>query len=182
MTPFRMFAWRPEQIPFAKWTIVTGDFVKVISGKNKGREGKVLRVFRKTNQVLVQGINYKFKTIEDDDYVRRKKTVQKEYPLHVSNVALIDPESGKATRVKTGVLPDGSRVRVSVKSGAVIPKPDRNDLKYLNRTSTKEAGPLDTKPEDVLEKTYQGEDFYSVKKEFEEFLRIKKQKEDNPAQ
>ena len=130
MTPLRYFAYKPKQIQFKKWTIVTGDFVKVLSGKNRGREGKVLKVYRKKNQVLVQGINYRFKTIEDDDYVRRKKTVQNEYPIHVSNVALIDPESGKATRVRTGILPDGSKVRVSVKSGAVIPKPERTELKY----------------------------------------------------
>ena len=73
---------------------------------------------------------------------------------------------------------EGKRVRIAIKSGAMIPKPEREDLKYQNRTSDK-IGPLDTKPEDVLERTYEGEDFIRIKKEFEEFLRIKAEKERN---
>ena len=57
-------------------------------------------------------------------------------------------------------------MRVSKRSGAVIEKPDRSDLKYINRIKTKEAGDLDTAPSDVLEKTYKGEDFVKVYAEF----------------
>ena len=110
--------------------------------------------------------------------VRRRKTVQKESPIHVSNVSLIDPESATPTRIRYGFLEDGSKARISKKSGALIPKPDRSALKYMNRTKGKEAGPNDTKPEDVLEKTYtQGEDFLIVKAEFDEYIRIKEEKE-----
>ena len=91
---------------------------------------------------------------------------------------MIDPESGKPTRIRYGFLEDGQKVRISKKSGALIPKPDRSNLKYLNRTKGKEAGPMDTKPEDVLEKTYKsGEDFLRVKAEFDEYIRIKEEKE-----
>ncbi|CAI2381684.1 unnamed protein product [Moneuplotes crassus] len=176
-TPFRMFAHRPAQIPFKDWKIVSHDIVQVISGKSKGKQGKVLKVFRKTNQVLVEGVNYKFKKVEDDEFVTRMKTVQQEYPIHVSNVALIDPETGKPTRVKYVRTLEGKRVRIA-KSGAMIPKPEREELKYVNRTKS-EIGPLDTMPEDVIEKTYKGEDFVKIKKEFEEFLRIKAEKERN---
>ena len=63
------------------------------------------------------------------------------------------------------------------KSGAVIPKPDRASLKYINRTKDKEAGDFDTLPEDVIEKTYFGEDFVKVYHEFQEYIRQKDDKE-----
>jgi len=113
----------------------------------------------------------------DDEYVQRKKVVQQESPVHVSNVALIDPESGTPTRIRYGFLEDGSKVRISKKSGALIPKPDRSNLTYLNRTKGREPGPNDTKGEDVLEKTYKGEDFMRVKAEFDEYIRMKEEKE-----
>ena len=75
-------------------------------------------------------------------------------------------------------MENGEKVRISKKSGALIPKPDRTNLKYINRTKGKEAGPNDTKPENVLEKTYKyGEDFLRVKAEFDEYIRIKEEKE-----
>ena len=137
-----------------------------------------MRVYRKTNQVLVAGVNLKYKRVDDEEMVRRRKTVQKESPVHISNVSLIDPEKAVPTRIKYGFLEDGSKVRISKKSGAMIPKPDRSALKYMNRTKGKEAGANDTKPEDVLEKTYtRGEDFLRVKAEFDEYIRIKEEKE-----
>ena len=53
----------------------------------------MLKVLRKTNQVIVQGVNLKFITVEDEEMQRRKKVVQKEFPVHISNVALVDPEA-----------------------------------------------------------------------------------------
>ena len=71
-----------------------------------------------------------------------------------------------ATRITYGFLEDGTKVRVSKKSGSVIPKPDRSNLKYINRTKSREPGDQDTKPEDVIERTYKGEDFVKVYHEF----------------
>ena len=173
----RYFAYKPRQETFKNWTIVKDDYVEVNSGKSKGKQGKVLKVNRLHNWVLVEGANYEFKEVDDDEYVKRKKTVQQESPIHISNVNLIDPESDKATRVRIKRNADGVKERISTRSGAIIPKPEREDIKYTNRTRNREVGPLDTKPEDVLEKTYKGEDFIKVKKEFEEFLRIKREKE-----
>jgi len=113
----------------------------------------------------------------DEEYVSRKKTVQKENPVHVSNVSLIDPETGMPTRINYGFLEDGTKVRISKRSGALIPKPDRSNMAYITRTKNKEAGPGDTKPEDVLQKTYKGEDFLRVKAEFDEYIRMKEEKE-----
>ena len=174
----RFFGYRPKQEQIKRWNIVKDDFVQVIAGRYKNTQGKVLRVYRKTNQVLVAGVNLKYKRVDDEEMVRRRKTVQKESPVHVSNVSLIDPEKAVPTRIKYGFLEDGTKVRISKKSGAMIPKPDRSSLKYMNRTKGKEAGPNDTKPEDVLEKTYtRGEDFLRVKAEFDEYIRIKEEKE-----
>eukprot|EP00351_Strombidinopsis_sp_SopsisLIS2011_P000486 CAMPEP_0116879400 /NCGR_PEP_ID=MMETSP0463-20121206/11202_1 /TAXON_ID=181622 /ORGANISM="Strombidinopsis sp, Strain SopsisLIS2011" /LENGTH=118 /DNA_ID=CAMNT_0004528687 /DNA_START=233 /DNA_END=589 /DNA_ORIENTATION=+ len=117
---------------------------------------------RKTNQVVVQGANYKYKIVDDEEYIKRKKTIQKEYPIHVSNVGLIDPELNRAVRVRTAFTEDGAKVRVSTKTGNVIPKPDRADLKYITRTKEKEATTFDTDPKEVLKKTYRGEDFLLV--------------------
>lgn len=62
----------------------------------------------------------------DEEYVARKKVVQKEAPIHVSNVSLIDPETGTPTRIKYGFMEDGTKVRIAKKSGALVPKPDRS--------------------------------------------------------
>lgn len=68
-------------------------------------------------------------------------------------------------------------MRISKKTGALIPKPKREELTYLNRTAKKVQGLNDTAPEDVLEVTYKGEDFLRVKAEFDEYIRIKEEKE-----
>ena len=67
-------------------------------------------------------------------------------PIHVSNVSLIDPSQGVPTRVRTGYLEDGTKVRVSKKSGSLIPKPDCSELTYFARTKDLKPGPNDTKP------------------------------------
>ena len=118
--------------------------MQVITGRYKNTQGKVLRVYRETNQVLVAGVNLKYKRVDDEEMVRRRKTVQKESPVHVSNVSLLDPESGKPTRIKYGFLEDGLKVRISMKSGALLPSPDRTNLKYMKRTKGQVAGPNDT--------------------------------------
>ena len=105
--------------------------------------------------------------------VKRTKTLQKEHPIHVSNVALIDPELSIPTRIKIGFLEDGQRVRVSKKTGAIIPKPDRSNLTYLARTKDMKTGPMDTVPEDVHKKTYTGEDFTRVYMDFDNYLQEK---------
>ncbi len=68
-------------------------------------------------------------------------------------------------------------MRVAKKSGAVIPKPEYLHLKYINRIKNKQVGINDTVPDDVIEKTYKGEDFLRVKAEFDEYIRIKEEKE-----
>ena len=120
----------------------------------------------------------KYRTVKDDENVEVKKTVQRESLIHISNVNLVDPKLKVGVKIGWGYLESGEKVRVSRKSGEVIPKPDRSHLTYENRTKDFKSGSLDTPKEQVLEKTYNGEDFYLIEEEFYNYLRIKKEKED----
>lgn len=82
----RAFAWTAKQKPVDNWHVVKGDFVQVIAGRYKATQGKILSINRDKNQVTVQGANMKFKVVEDEEMQRRKKTIRKEYPLHLSNI------------------------------------------------------------------------------------------------
>lgn len=86
---------------------------------------------------------------------------QIEAPIHYSNVALIDPETGKPCRIRYGFLEDGTRVRLSRKTGNIIEKPQMPT--YKDRMKGKVDGVKDTSAKDMLEVTYRGEDFAQVK-------------------
>ncbi|MCQ2966059.1 MAG: 50S ribosomal protein L24 [Alphaproteobacteria bacterium] len=98
--------------------IKKGDTVIVTTGKDKGKQGEVLRAMPKTNKVVVQGVNM-VKRHTRPTQTSAGGIVSKEAAIDVSNVALIDPETGKATRVGFKVV-DGQKVRVAKKSGKVI--------------------------------------------------------------
>jgi large subunit ribosomal protein L24 len=87
----RMFGYRPPQKTIPNWKIVLGDQVVVNAGAYKDAKGKVIKVLRKRNMVTVSGVNLKFKMVADDENTRVKKAIQKEAPVHISNVSLIDP-------------------------------------------------------------------------------------------
>ena len=94
----RFFAYKPAQVPFKDWKIVRGDKVELITGKDKGKQGTVSMVKRKLNTVVVSGVNM-VRSIQKIKHVKNPQRleggrVQKEFPVHVSNVMLIDPETG----------------------------------------------------------------------------------------
>ena len=93
-----------------------GDTVVVIAGKDKGKKGTVTKVFTKTNKVLVEGVNVITKHQKPTAVNPQGGIINKEAPIHISNVMPVDPETGKGTRVRVEVK-DGQKVRVSVKSG-----------------------------------------------------------------
>jgi len=98
------------------------DLVEVLAGKDKGKRGKVLQVLREKNRVLVQGINFiKRHTRPNPQRNIKGGIAEREAPLHVSNVMLVDPENDKLTRLGSKLLSDGRKVRVA-KSGAVLDK------------------------------------------------------------
>jgi large subunit ribosomal protein L24 len=90
----------------------------------------------------------------------------KEFPIHMSNVLLIDPELQTGVRVKYGYNEQGKRIRVSLKTGNLIDKPSRSELTYQARNDKKQDGVKDTAPSDVLSATYKGEDFAILDEEF----------------
>jgi large subunit ribosomal protein L24 len=100
--------------------VAKGDTVRVMRGDDKGKEGTVTRVFPKKNRVVVKGVNIVKKhrratSAEEEGGIR-----EIEAPMAASNVMLIDPKSGKPTRVKARTDSDGKKMRVSVKSGDPI--------------------------------------------------------------
>ena len=99
--------------------IKKGDKVIAITGKDKGKSGEVLRVLRKEERVLVQGLNM-VKRHQRPSQASPGGIMDKEAPLHISNVALIDPKSNQATRVGTKVIEGGRKVRVARRSGEMI--------------------------------------------------------------
>ena len=100
--------------------IKKGDQVIVITGRDKGKTGEVIQAMPKDSKVVVRGINV-VKRHTKPTQENAGGIVSKEQPIHVSNVALIDPKSGKATRVGIKVE-NGQKVRVAKKSGEVITK------------------------------------------------------------
>ena len=100
----------------------TDDEVIVISGKDKGKTGKIIRVDRSRERVYVEGINM-VKRHQKPNPARPNAQVgviEREGPVHVSNVALLDPKDRKPTRVGTRRTEDGTRMRVTKRSGTEI--------------------------------------------------------------
>ena len=99
--------------------IKTKDKVVVISGRDKGKTGEVLKVLAKDERVVVRGVN--MVTKHERQTAQSQGGIKEiEAPLHISNVAHADPKTGKPTRVGYKVLEDGRKVRVAKRSGEVI--------------------------------------------------------------
>jgi large subunit ribosomal protein L24 len=102
-----------------KFKIKKGDKVVVVTGREKGKSGEVLRVLRAESRVIVQGVNM-VKRHTRPGAGQAGGIVEKEAAIHVSNVAHIDPKSSKPTRVGYKVLADGRKVRFAKRSGEVL--------------------------------------------------------------
>lgn len=96
-----------------------GDVVTVVTGKYRGKRGRVLRVMPGKNRVIVEGVNMVYKHLRRSQENPKGGRIQREAPIHASNVMPIDPESNNPTRVSTK-LAGGRRVRVGRKTGAAI--------------------------------------------------------------
>lgn len=100
-----------------------GDTVRVMRGEDAGKEGKILRTYPKTGRVVVEGVNIvkrhrKARTAEEQSGI-----IDFPAPIHHSNVMLLDPKSDAPTRVRARIDEDGTKERISVKSGDSIPRP-----------------------------------------------------------
>lgn len=96
------------------------DEVIVLTGRDKGKRGAVLRVVTKTDRVLVEGVNVTKRHVKPTQADPQGGIVEREAPIHISNVALIDPSNDRPTRVRYKNLEDGRKVRVAARSGEVI--------------------------------------------------------------
>ena len=103
-----------------KLHIKKGDTVVVITGNDKGQKGRVLEVIRKTNRAIVEGVNLMKKHTKPNAETPQGGIVEKEAPVHISNLMLVDPKSGEATRITRRLDNNGKLVRISKKSGEEI--------------------------------------------------------------
>ena len=150
----------------------------VNTGKDRGKVGKVMRIHKLSNAVTVEGINLKTKSVKaNPEEETQGGLVKVPRPVHVSKVSLVDPDSGKPTKIRMAYLKNGDKVRVSKKSGTIIPKPSRVYKKYRLRHKGKTDGPKDTPAKKVLKVSYRGEDFASIKRDFEAYIKEKERLE-----
>ncbi|MBF0421499.1 MAG: 50S ribosomal protein L24 [Magnetococcales bacterium] len=103
----------------SKTRLKKGDQVIVLSGKDKGKRGRILKVLPKEDAVLVERINLVKR------HTKQSKTdaagiVEKEAPIHKSNVMFYDPIAGRGTKIKMKVLEDGKRIRISSRTGEAV--------------------------------------------------------------
>jgi large subunit ribosomal protein L24 len=103
-----------------KLHVKKGDKVVVIAGKDKSKTGTVLAVFPKEQRVIVEGVNIVKRHTKPNPLNPEGGIIEKEAPIHVSNVQLADPKTGQPTRVGYKFLEDGTKVRYAKKSGEVI--------------------------------------------------------------
>jgi large subunit ribosomal protein L24 len=103
-----------------KLHIKKGDTVQVITGNDLGKKGRVLEIIRKTNRAIVEGVNMIKKHTKPNTEYPQGGIVEKEAPIHISNLMLVDPKSGTATRIGRRMDDSGKLVRYSKKSGEEI--------------------------------------------------------------
>ena len=105
-----------------KMRVTKGDTVRVMRGDDRGKEGKVLQVFPKTGRVKIDGVNIVKRHRKARGPDDQGGIMEMPAPVHVSNVMLLDPNSGAPARIAVRVDDDGTKERLSVKGGGAIPR------------------------------------------------------------
>lgn len=105
-----------------KMRVTTGDTVRIVRGEDRGKEGKVIKVFPKTGRITVEGVNIVKRHRKARRPEEQSAIVDFPAPINASNVMLLDPKSGEPTRVRARIDEDGTKERISVKSGDAIPR------------------------------------------------------------
>ena len=100
--------------------IVRNDVVKVLTGKYSGKTGKVLKVFPDQQRLIVEGVNIIKRHTKPSQKNQKGGIIEKESSIHISNVMVIDPKTNEPTRVGYKFIEDGSKVRISKKSGEML--------------------------------------------------------------
>ena len=104
----------------SKLHIKKDDTVIVLAGEDKGKTGKVLKVLVDKNSAIVEGINIVSKSAKPSAKNPQGGIIKQEAPIHISNLSLVDPKSGRATRIAIKTTEDGKKVRIAKKSGEEI--------------------------------------------------------------
>ena len=102
--------------------VTKGDTVRVMRGEDKGHTGEVMRVYPKTGRVVVKGANIVKRHRKARSAEEQSGIIEMEAPIHASNVMLIDPKKDVPTRTRRRIDEDGTKERISVKSGDAIPR------------------------------------------------------------
>lgn len=157
--------------PISRWRILRGDLVEVISGPETGKRGNVLEVVRASNRVVVEGVGFVTKQVQQPGG-ERKKPMRTEAPIYVSRVAVVCPKTDLPTRVTFAFTEDGAKVRVAKRSGAVIPRPE---ILKVRRKERAPDGPKDTPPMVALHRSFKDED--SLYEHYEGFKELVGKKE-----
>ena len=97
-----------------------GDKVVVIAGKDKGKEGKIVKTLKNDNKVVVEGVNMVTKHVKPNAQNENGGIVKVEAPIHASNVMIIDPKTKKRTRIAHEIDENGKKHRISVKSKEIL--------------------------------------------------------------
>ncbi|HMC56943.1 MAG TPA: 50S ribosomal protein L24, partial [Gemmatimonadaceae bacterium] len=105
-----------------KMHVTKGDTVRIMRGDDKGKTGEVIRVFPKKGRITVKGVNIVKRHRKARRAEEQSEIIEFEAPIASSNVMLIDPKSDDATRVRMRIDEDGTKERISVKSGDAIPR------------------------------------------------------------
>ena len=105
-----------------KLHVTKGDTVRVMRGDDKGKTGEVIRVFPKTGRVTIKGVNIVKRHRKARRAEEQSGIIELEAPIHASNVMLIDPKKDVPTRIRMRIDEDGTKERISVKSGDAIPR------------------------------------------------------------
>ena len=100
-----------------------GDLVVVISGKDKGKQGKVARILKDVDRVVIEGINLVKRHMRPTPRNPQGGILEREQPIAACKVMPVDPKTGKGTRVRFTTHENGTKVRIAVKSGDEIPVP-----------------------------------------------------------
>lgn len=106
----------------AKLQVRKGDRIVVIAGKDKGKKGLILEAYPSKGRVLVEGVNMMKRHTRPNQANPQGGVVEREAPIHASNVMIVDPKSGEPTRIGKKILKDGTKVRYAKKSGEILDK------------------------------------------------------------
>ena len=114
---------KQREAPRRRIRVRKNDVVEVISGRDRGKRGKVLMVHPEKARVVVQGVNFIKKHTRPNPQKNIKGGIaEREAPIHVSNVMIVSPDDDKRTRIGSKLLPDGRKARIGRRSGEVLDK------------------------------------------------------------